>query len=985
MPGSREHDSAVLNEFLRVFLGDVEAGRARALADYQSLFPGHESLIAREYERASRNASEKPSIAPLAGSAESGASTAFLKKLAEFSSAKPRYQLRGEVARGGMGAILKVWDETLRRNLAMKVVLGREDPLSKGSTPDVDENTLGRFLEEAQVTGQLDHPGVVPVHELGVSEERGVYFTMKLVKGEDLRAVYEKVRAGKDGWTQTRALSVLLKVCEAMAYAHDKKVVHRDLKPSNVMVGKYGEVYVMDWGLAKVLGEADRHDLRLSPQMTTPVRSQRSEQPADSPLITMDGTVVGTPCYMSLEQAEGRLEDLGPRSDVYAMGAMLYELLTGQAPYVRPGSRPSPHTILAALLQGPATPVHELAPNVPAELEAICEKAMARPIEARYRDMGELGADLAAYLERRVVRAYQTGAVAELRKWVERNQALAASAACAVLLLVVGLTTSLVFKARSDRNAKLAEENAAQAKANAEESARNAATAVANEQRALEGERLATARAADVLRLSDLQDLRDLTQQADELWPVVPELILSYETWLREAQRLVDKLPAHETKLGDLRSKALPQSVEERKAERESHPRYDSSDQAVQAVEGELARLEEERGELEAEVNERRDWRFPEGEREARWWNNQLSKLIEGLEDLDMGLLAENGTSAEHGWSVPKRLEFARSLRKKFAEGGEYFRRWSQALPEIRAAYPGLALSQQIGLVPIGPDPESSLWEFAHLQTGEPAERGADGRLVFTERTGLVFVLLPGGTFLMGAQAGDPDAPNFDPQAEEDEGPVHEVTLSPFFLSKYEMTQAQWQGFAGRNPSNRSPANSGSLLNPVEQVSWNDCGEVMQRMELVLPSEAQWEYAARGGTSSPWWTGEERRSLFGAANLLDQAAAEWDGFKEFKDWQEVNDGYGISAPVHLYDPNPFGLHNVHGNVWEWCLDGNNKDSAGLRAARDPVADALSKFRVFRGGGYRNTAVGARSTSGRALMPASAELVLGLRPARRLTP
>ena len=173
-----------------------------------------------------------------------------------------RYEVIGEFARGGMGAILRVWDRELRRMVAMKVVLGRGNE-ETGNTPPVDEKTLGRFVEEAQITGQLDHPGIVPVHEIGLDTEEQVFFTMKLVNGDDLKTILKKQRQGEGGWTKARVLGVILKVCEAMAYAHSKKVIHRDLKPANVMVGRYGEAYVMDWGLAHVIGSEEKRDIRI--------------------------------------------------------------------------------------------------------------------------------------------------------------------------------------------------------------------------------------------------------------------------------------------------------------------------------------------------------------------------------------------------------------------------------------------------------------------------------------------------------------------------------------------------------------------------------------------------------------------------------------------------------------------------------------------------------------------------------------------------
>jgi len=418
----------LLERFRRLVEDDRRDGHLRPLEAYQRLFHGHDELIAREYARLAR---ETPAPTPPAPVDPPSSTDTVLRKLAPADSG---LKLEGEVARGGMGAIQKVRDDTLHRDLAMKVML-----------PERESEALyvHRFLEEAQVTAQLDHPGVVPVHQLGRDPNGRLYFTMKLVRGRTLSRIFDLVRAGKENWTNTRVIELFVRICETLAFAHLKGVVHRDLKPANIMVGDYGELYVMDWGLAKVLGaraEPTGHETP-APEPRSYVRTVRSGDAgssSDSPAATIVGDVLGTPAYMPLEQALGR--DLDARSDIYAVGAMLYELLAGHPPYGDKHREPS-DIVIAVVAAAPA-PLRKLAPKAPAEIIAICEKAMARDPADRYQNAGELAQELRNFIEGRVVRAYRTGAVVELRKWITRNKALAAAVGAAFLLLVAGAVTN---------------------------------------------------------------------------------------------------------------------------------------------------------------------------------------------------------------------------------------------------------------------------------------------------------------------------------------------------------------------------------------------------------------------------------------------------------------------------------------------------------------------------------------------------------------
>ena len=446
---------------------------------------------------------------------------------------------------------------------------------------------------------------------------------------------------------------------------------------------------------------------------------------------------------------------------------------------------------------------------------------------------------------------------------------------------------------------------------------------------------------------------------------------------------------------------ALAQAPKEERAAYEGYQRDIAA--AIAEAPARLAAAEAKLAELAAAVSVRRTWTFgtDADSESARFLHDALVDVVAGLD----------GLAKRERADVAQRLTWAQQVASASAGHPKAGRTWSAARDAIAKAdgveaselYAGRGIvipdGGWVGLVPIGMNPVTKLWEFYDLRSAWDGEQAAseiaipthkeDGSIQVQAGTGIVFVLLPGGTVTLGSQKDDPNAPYYDPQRQDDET-LHEVTLSPFLLARHELTQGQWSRLWTwdaelRDPSNYKAGTSNfagkriTLAHPVEQVDWPMCDRLLTRHGLVLPTEAQWEYGCRGGTRTVWNVAFEQ--LQKVANVADAAAKaaapQWGSFESWRD------GHVVHAPVGTFAANAFGLHDVHGNVWEWCRDwygdyGSERVGDGLRAVSSPA------YRVNRGGGCSNAAVLARSANRGSDAPSVRDYNLGLRPARLIT-
>ena len=745
----------------------------------------------------------------------------------ELPSTISHYEIRRELGVGAFGTVYLGYDTKLERQVAIKVPR-RLLPI---------EREKKRFLREARLAAALHHPNVVSIHE--VNDNDGVlYIVSDYVEGLPL-----------DRWlkvnqlTQADAVRLCIKICEAIQHAHESGVIHRDIKPSNIMIDAEISPHVMDFGLAKHLADES---------------------------ISIDGNISGTPAYMSPEQARGENQTVDGFADIYALGVILYELLTGELPF-----RGSAQTLLHQVIHDEPPSPRKLNRMIPRDLETITLKCLAKARRQRYSSVARLSEDLARWLVGEPIQARPINWMHRGWRWCKRKPVMAALAAIVVLQIFAGIMVSSFLRQRvsGERN-----------EAGSLHSQNEPAIGV-HSQRSVVGQ-----------WLNDMLDVP------------IPRLDYRGETPLGE---ILEFLADHYTTTWGRVTWGEP-------------------------------------GNADSEVKNVR----------MQIWPDTVT-----LESCGIFLIDEVLVSDIDMEGIPLKAALNLIFSRTEAPSLTYLIRddvvWITTVEEA---------SWIAEVADIDTELQSQPPHFSSEDAPDPVPTSTVTAVdnphdsIVTNSIGMSLKLLPAGTFRMGSSSGD-----------RDEKPVHEVTLTqPFFMGIYEVTQEQYERVMQANPSGFN----GRTKNPVENVSWNDVVKFCDRLSSLpaekssgrvyrLPSEAEWEYACRAGTTTTYNFGEDAADLGSYGWFGDNSG---DRLLDVKAILENADKSNPLARLHANNcrphpvgekkPNAWGLYDTHGNVWEWCQNWHDHYATG--SVNDPTGPGSGSVRTYRGGGWEITAGYCRS-------------------------
>jgi len=440
-----------------------------------------------------------------------------------------RFRVLRPHARGGLGAVFVALDTELHREVALKQILDQQadDPTSRA-----------RFLLEAEVTGGLEHPGIVPVYGLGTYSNGRPYYAMRFIRGDSLKEAIDGFHADaalkKEPSRRSLELRKLLRrfmdVCNAIDYAHSRGILHRDIKPANVIVGKHGETLVVDWGLAKPMGRVESRSHAGERTLVPSYASGSAE--------TLPGSALGTPAYMSPEQAEGDLEHLGPRSDVYSLGATLYYLLTGKPPFDGDVAE-----VVRAVQRGEFRPPRAVDPSLDRALEAVCLKAMSLEPADRYASPRALAEDIERWMADEPVIAWREPWARRARRWARRQRTAVTAAGAAVLMALAGTAVVLAVQTRANANLKAANTELAIANTKATRANTELAASIQRERERFE-------LAQEAIRMFHTGVSEDLLLKQKEFGALRTKLLRGAQEFYHKLEGLLGEQADRESRLG---------------------------------------------------------------------------------------------------------------------------------------------------------------------------------------------------------------------------------------------------------------------------------------------------------------------------------------------------------------------------------------------------------------------------------------------------